>query len=366
MVFIGRPARILEGRRLRGGRVTTSAGRAMADKPVVPRHPDRDGDPKSRKLAARIVAVAGGKGGVGKSVLSANLAIAMAAGGQRVALVDADIGMGNQHTILGIARPGPGLVGYLKNEVEEFDKVAVPTRYDKLVLYPSDGSQGVPQLSHSRKERLLRHISRIDADVVLLDIGAGAALAALDMFALADIHVLVLTGQLTSIQNAYGFLKSAIVRLLARLADTGAKRDLIEQGWRDARPPALASLAEWLGQRDAELAAFATALASRLKIRLVGNFLFDQNEHRVPQSIGRMIHDYLGVEADVAGLIPASRRVHDSITRRTPVLVLDPYGPASWEIRRVADRLLAQPLPEKRLVTQTVPSIPAPEPATGA
>jgi flagellar biosynthesis protein FlhG len=314
------------------------------------------------KLAARIVAIAGGKGGVGKSVLATNLALAMAATGRRVALVDADIGMGNQHTLLGIARPGPGLIGFLKREVETLGEVAVPSGYDNLVLYPSDGAGGIPQVSHSRKERLLRHISRIDADVVVLDIGAGAALAALDLFALADIHVLVITGQVTSIQNAYSFLKAAILRLLSRLADTSEQRALLERGWRDARPPALRTLADWLALQDPGLSTFVAALQARMSVRLIGNLLFDTSEHRVPQSIARMIQDYLGVQAEVAGLVPASRRVHDSITRRKPILLLDPYGPASWEIRRAAERLLAQPLPAKRLVMHTVAALEPEEP----
>jgi flagellar biosynthesis protein FlhG len=317
----------------------------------VQRHQEKD--PSQRTPAARLIAVAGGKGGVGKSVLAANLSIAMAAAGHRVALVDADIGMGNQHTLLGIARPGPGLIGFLKKEVAELDQVAVATGYDNLVLYPSDGAAGVPMVSHSRKERLMRHISRIDADVVVLDIGAGAALTALDLFCLADIHILVITGQVTSIQNAYGFLKAALQRLLVRLADTSERRAMMEEGWRDAKPPALLHLAEWLRQRDPELSSFVAALAESLVVRLVGNLLFDKSEHRVPHSIARMIHDFLGVEAEVAGLIPASRRVHDSITQRTPILTLDPYCAASWEIRRVAVRLLSQRVPDRRLVSRT-------------
>ena len=187
-------------------------------------------------------------------------------------------------------------------------------------------------MSHSRKERPLRHISRIDADVVILDIGAGAALAALDLFALADIHVLVITGQVTSIENAYSFLKAAILRLLSRLADTSERRVLVERGWREARPPALGTLADWLALQDPGLLTFVAALQARLSVRLIGNLLFDTAEHQLSAPIARMIEDYLGVQAEVAGLVPASRRVHDSITRRKPILLLDPYGPASWEI----------------------------------
>ena len=304
------------------------------------------------RVAARIIAVAGGKGGVGKSVLSANLAVAMAASGRRVALVDADIGMGNQHTLLGIARPGPGLVGFLRDESLDLDRVGVETGHRNLTLYPSDGALGVPQVSQSRKDRLVEHVSRLDADVVLLDIGAGAALTALDLFALADLHVLVLTGQVTSIQNAYGFLKAAVQRLVVRSADTPARRELIEQGWREARPPAAVTLVDWLRQRDAALADNVQRLASRVSVRLVGNLLFDDNDHRVPPSIGRMIRDYLGLDAAVAGLVPSSRRIHESITQRRPVILIDPNCAASAELRRVAGRLLDQPLPDRRLVSE--------------
>ncbi|HTE54125.1 MAG TPA: P-loop NTPase [Kofleriaceae bacterium] len=300
------------------------------------------------RAATRIIAVAGGKGGVGKSVLSANLAIAMAGSGRRVALVDADIGMGNQHTLLGIARPGPGLVGFLRDESLELRQVAVDSGHPNLVLYPSDGALGVPQVSASRKDRLIDHVSRIEADVVILDIGAGAALTALDLFAMADLHVLVLTGQVTSIQNAYGFLKASVQRLLARAADTSQRRALIEQGWREARPPAVVTLVEWLRGQDAVFAELVRTLAARVSVRLVGNLLFEESDKRVPPSIGRMIRDYLGLDASVAGLVPASRRIHDSITRRRPVLLLDPHCPASAEIRRVAERLLAQALPDQR------------------
>jgi flagellar biosynthesis protein FlhG len=303
----------------------------------------------ARGAAARVIAVGGGKGGVGKSVLAANMALAMAGSGHRVALVDADVGMGNQHTLLGISRPGPGLAAFLRNEVDDLDRIAVASGYDNLVLYPSDSAQGVPQVSGGRRERLLRHLCRIDADVLLLDIGAGASLAALDLFTAADLHVLVITGQLTSIQNAYGFLKAAVQRLLQRLADTGERRALVEEAWQAARPPALAWLGEWLGRRDPELAAAAAALGKSLSVRLVGNLLFDPQDQRVPHSIARMIRDYLGIGAEVIGLVPATRRVHDSITQRRPILLSDPHGPATSEIRRVADRLLSQPLPAARL-----------------
>lgn len=307
-----------------------------------------DQDTDRQVVPPRIIAIAGGKGGVGKSVMAANLSIAMAAAGRRVALLDADIGMGNQHTLFGIERPGPGLSGFLAREVEDLDSIAVGTTYPNLILYPCDGSRGVPQINNGQKERLLRHIGRIDADVVLIDLGAGAGLPSLDLFALADIHLLVLTAQVTSIQNAYSFLKTAVYRMVARLAQSHERRQLAEEGWRAVRPPTLPALIAWLRERSPELADIMEPITCRLSVQLLGNFLMDDRDRRVPASIARMIRDQLGLATEVVGLVPASRRVHESVTLRVPILELEPTSGPAREIQRVAARLLAQPLADER------------------
>src|SRR5512137_2858311 len=89
----------------------------------------------------RLISVGGGKGGVGKSLVAANLAVAMAEDGARVVVVDADLGAANQHALFGLTRPGPGLEGFLRGELPELGAAAVETGVAGLRLVP--GSSGV-------------------------------------------------------------------------------------------------------------------------------------------------------------------------------------------------------------------------------
>jgi len=82
----------------------------------------------------RVVSVGGGKGGVGKSVVAANLAVAMAQRGARVVLVDADLGAANQHTLFGIARPGPGVEAFLDGSLAELAQAEVESGVPGLRL----------------------------------------------------------------------------------------------------------------------------------------------------------------------------------------------------------------------------------------
>ena len=151
----------------------------------------------------RIISVGGGKGGVGKSVVSANLAVAMAQAGARVVLVDGDLGAPNQHTLFGLTRPGPGLEAFLSGATETLAAVALPTLVPGLSLVPGAGGEvGTANLPTARKLKLIRHLRSLDADVVMVDVGAGVSFNVLDLFDAADLKVVVTTPQLTSAQNA--------------------------------------------------------------------------------------------------------------------------------------------------------------------
>ena len=164
----------------------------------------------ANKQAVRI-GVGGGKGGVGKSVLAANLAVASAELGFRTVLVDCDLGAANQHTLFGIDRPVSTLQTFLEREVSSLEEVTAATGVARLFLIPGVGAvPGAANLPHARKLKVLRHLSKLDADVVILDVGAGVSFNTLDFYELADLRLVVTTPQLPSLQNAYCFLKAAL------------------------------------------------------------------------------------------------------------------------------------------------------------
>jgi flagellar biosynthesis protein FlhG len=137
------------------------------------------------------VAIGGGKGGVGKSVVALNLALSIAKLGARVIVVDADLGSANLHTMLGIDRPGLTLQALLDGRVKDLSEVVLPTGYANLQLVP--GSVAVPgaaNLHHGRKQKLLRQLEQLDCEIVVIDCGAGIHFNTVDLFTAADMQLL--------------------------------------------------------------------------------------------------------------------------------------------------------------------------------
>ncbi len=291
------------------------------------------------RTADRIISVGGGKGGVGKSVMAANLAVAMAQEGHRVVLVDADLGAANLHTMFGLSGQGHSIQSFIQREVDSLEQARVATQMPGLSLVRGTGAVvGAANINHQQKQRLLRHVAGLDAEVIVVDVGAGSAYNQLDLFDLADLRVVVMTPQLTSIQNAYAFVKGAVYRALSAVLKLHGRDDLLSQVGPDVETTTLASLINKAGLPPAalgEIAAFLKAFGARL----LGNQVFNSNEARMFTAMGRMLRDFLGINAPVLGFARASRAVHDSINRRQPFM-LDAAGEESANAIRAAARQL--------------------------
>jgi len=142
-------------------------------KPNIPKEP-------------RIWAIGGGKGGVGKSVIATNLAATLSRAGNRVVLVDADLGGANLHTLLGVPNPKTNLSDFISKKVPNLSDVMTPTLVENLWLV--SGARALVDMANpnfSQKGKILRHINTLDADHVVLDLGAGSAFNVLDFFLVA-------------------------------------------------------------------------------------------------------------------------------------------------------------------------------------
>ncbi len=164
---------------------------------------------------AKIIPVASGKGGVGKTFFVTNLSILLAQKGQRVVAVDLDLGGSNLHTMLGIKNDLYGIGHYIYDKTLPFDKIIHRTEFDNLKFIPGDALfVGAANIPYFRKKKILSEISKIDADWVILDLGSGSTLNTIDFFLASNCGILVTTPELTAVLNLYSFLKNSFYRYI--------------------------------------------------------------------------------------------------------------------------------------------------------
>jgi len=168
----------------------------------------------------RIIPVASGKGGVGKSLVAANLGVALAQAGQRVVVADLDLGASNLHLVLGHRSPQKGIGTFLNNiklnlpETKiNLSDVIVETDIRGLRFIPGDTEiPGTANLKTAQLKSMVKELLALekDTDILLLDLGAGSHQSILDFFLLSGRGIVVSAPIVTSILNAYVFLKNAV------------------------------------------------------------------------------------------------------------------------------------------------------------
>lgn len=313
------------------------------------------------RAPTRIITVGGGKGGVGKSIVASNLATAFAQMGKRVVLADLDLGAANQHLLLGITRPKEGVQAVLEGD-DDPKQFLTPTSVENLSLLAGSGAVlGAANISHARKQRLLKRLRALEADVVVIDVGAGVGYNAVDFFALGTQKLVVTTPQVTSIHDAYSFLKSAVLRMLWQMSEQAIEAALLEPATLSNESEKVRTILERIREVRPEYADRIFAALKNYNAFMIGNQLQDGAHAGVFRSVGKMINDYLAIDVPLLGCLKASPRVHESVNRRKPV-ISDQAGEESRLFRQMAEALLsmeAETLDEELEVVVDVPEAPA-------
>ena len=162
-----------------------------------------------------IWAVGGGKGGVGKSLITANLSICLALMGYKVVAIDLDLGGANLHTCLGVPIPEKTLSDFFSKKVAHFSELLTPTPISNLmVISGAQDDVSVANLKQFHRSKVIAQLTELDADYILLDLGAGTAINTLDFFITADQGILTVLPEPTSIENTYRFIKAVYHRKL--------------------------------------------------------------------------------------------------------------------------------------------------------
>jgi flagellar biosynthesis protein FlhG len=166
-----------------------------------------DGPKPGRASNARVIAVTSGKGGVGKTNIVANLGYAFSRLGQKVLILDADLGLGNLDVLLGLA-PKYNLSHVIMGE-KSISEIIVEGPGNMLILPASSGIQELTQLTQNQKIQILRELDQVidSVDLLLIDTAAGISSNVMDFNVTAHEIIVVVSPEPTSITDAYALMK---------------------------------------------------------------------------------------------------------------------------------------------------------------
>ena len=293
-----------------------------------------------------LISIASGKGGVGKSVFVANMGASLAHAGVNVVVADLDTGGANLAYLFGLFRPQHTLSDFLRRSVESLEDVVVevPGHRGLRVLPGAGETLATANPCHATKKRMLRHLRKLGADVVLIDIGAGSGLDALDYFLAADERLVVATPDPTSVLDAYRFIKLAGIRMVvnALVGRRSVKRTLAEQDFASV-DEIVASLDEYLDGSNAadELRELVATTVAAYKPSLVLNRVDSQGMVNV-KKLSSLLRRYCGGELDLLAEIPEDPAVRNSVRRYTLVTDTEPAAPASVAMKAAAKRVTSR------------------------
>ncbi|MBI1303064.1 MAG: P-loop NTPase [Phycisphaera sp.] len=273
--------------------VTAPRGVAAEAQPSTP-HAVSVSPEKARERArpvrlARAIAVSSGKGGVGKTNLAVNLAVALAAQGKRVALLDADLGLANADVLCGIT-PRATLEDVVTGD-RSIDEVMVQAPGGFRLVPGASGVSRLADMGQLQRRIVLEQLMVLErsVDVLVVDTGAGIGANSMAFAAAAHTILVATTPEPTSIADAYGAIKTLVAR----------------------------------GCRDG--------------IHLVVNMVEDEAEGvQVHARVDRVARAFLNARVAYAGAVPRDAAVPASVRRREPVLLAAPQAPASRAIRWIA------------------------------
>jgi flagellar biosynthesis protein FlhG len=297
--------------------------------------------PRKWPRARRIIAVGGGKGGIGKSLIAANLGIDLARRGSSVVLVDADLGGANLHTTLGIDVPKRTLADFIERRVANIEEVVTPTGVDRLGLISGALDHlDAANPKYAQKMRFLRHVQKMDVDYAILDLGAGTHTNVLDFFLVSDHGVLVLVPEPTAVENAYRFVKAAFWRRMRNVAQVFGYDALIEEIMASGSFKSPVDLIATVSDRDPEAGAVMTRQLSSFRPRLVVNQARTEQEGEIGRAVVAAWKKYFGLDMDYLGAIPHDADMWRTVRARRPLLLERPDAEASRAFDAIVDALL--------------------------
>jgi len=297
------------------------------------------------KSTPKILAIGGGKGGAGKSVFSTIMAFWLARIGHRTVLMDVDLGGANLHILLGIKSPDRTLNDFITRRFGELEDICLATSEKNLRLI--SGASDVLSLANphfSQKIKLMTHLSRLDADYVVLDLGAGTSFNVLDFFLIAHKKIVVLTPEPTSIQNAYIFVRNAVYRKLSRLSSKNPSLQALIKMAMDPKNVlkirTIKELFQFIEESDEKnIIEVLKKEIGDIHLEVVTNMVKNEKEENAGRIVQIVAEKYLTLPSTDLGCVTYDRHIRTMVSDMVPLINLDQSSQAFGNIYEIASKL---------------------------
>jgi flagellar biosynthesis protein FlhG len=311
--------------------------------------------PQNDVRKRKIIAVGGAKGGIGKSIIVANLAAYLCSRGNTTVAVDLDLGGANLHLYLGETQIKHSVNDFLSKQAESLQEIMIPTKYGPLLIGGDSSNLGAGNIGFARKLKLLKALRALDADYVILDLGGDTSYNMIDFFLSADEGIVITSCDPASYLDAYNFIKVSLYRKLSRLygpesdregekdeelegliremlaPDNGKEvkqiRGLLEK-IRTVKPESLATIKEVL-----------SGFRPHLLVNMVGS---DSDEKSVVARIQEVSKKMLMINVKSLGIIPYLDLVKKSAVTLIPAVLSGQKGPLSKKLAEIVEAMEAQ------------------------
>jgi flagellar biosynthesis protein FlhG len=299
----------------------------------------------------RIIPIASGKGGVGKSLVAANLSIAFAQAGKRVVLVDLDLGASNLHLILGHHSPKTGIGTFLNNIKPDFTGIIADTDVRGLRFIPGDNEiPGTANLTSFQRKALVKRLLALkdETDILIVDLGAGTHQSILDFFLISNQGTVVSAPAVTAVLNAYVFLKNTVFRLMFNSCtkDSPVRAHLEKirkEGAGGHHKLYIPKMLPEIKKLDPESYEKFIARLEALRPKLIMNMVDEPKNADVAMKIRHSCEEYLDLKIEHMGIIYRDVVQDTALASRLPIMLYKPQSLLSQAIYRIADKILQSP-----------------------